>query len=74
MPDNTIASFIASGSVRRSIDADPEASELILRKVAEIGIDLEHVAAVLEEEGVASFVKSFDELIATLTSKADQLL
>jgi len=74
MPDNTIASFITSGSVRRSIDADPEASELILRKVAEIGIDLEHVAAVLEEEGVASFVKSFDELIATLTSKADQLL
>ena len=60
--------------MRRSIDADPEASELILRKVAEIGIDLEHVAAVLEEEGVASFVKSFDELIATLTSKADQLL
>ena len=74
MPDNTIASFITSGSVKRSIDADPEASELILRKVAEIGIDLEHVAAVLEEEGVASFVKSFDELIATLTSKADQLL
>ena len=74
MPDNTIASFITSGSVRRSIDADPEASELILRKVAEIGIDLEHVAAVLEEEGVASFVKSCDELIATLTSKADQLL
>ena len=74
MPDNTIASFITSGSVRRSIDADPEASELILRKVAEIGIDLEHVAAVLEEEGDASFVKSFDELIATLTSKADQLL
>ena len=74
MPDNTIASFITSGSVRRSIDADPEASELILRKVAEIGIDLEHVAAVLEEEGVASFVKSFDELITTLTSKADQLL
>jgi len=74
MPDNTIDSFITSGSVKRSIDADPEASELILRKVAEIGIDLEHVAAVLEEEGVASFVKSFDELIATLTSKADQLL
>jgi hypothetical protein len=28
---------------------------------------------VLEEEGVASFVKSFDELIETLQRKADRL-
>jgi hypothetical protein len=31
------------------------------------------VTRTLEEEGVASFSKSFDELITTLETKADQL-
>ncbi len=36
----------------------------------ELGIDLEEVAATLEDEGVASFAKSFDELLGTLDAKA----
>jgi transaldolase len=31
------------------------------------------VAATLEDEGVASFAKSFDELMQSLTNKANQL-
>ena len=42
-----------------------------LRQV--VGIALEDVASTLEEEGVASFAKSFDELISTLEAKADTL-
>ena len=49
-------------------------AQSILDAVAAIGIDLESVAHTLEEEGVAAFVKSFDELIASLTAKADSLL
>ena len=45
----------------------------ILDAVAAVGIDLEVVAHTLEEEGVAAFVKSFDELIGSLTAKADSL-
>ena len=37
------------------------------------GIDLEDVAATLEEEGVAVFAKSFDELLGTLGAKAADL-
>jgi len=74
MPDNTIEAFMATGSVARTIDADPAAAQATLDSLAQIGIDLENVALVLEEEGVASFVKSFDELIASLTSKADSLM
>ena len=39
----------------------------------EYGVDLEDVARVLEDEGVASFGKSFDELIEQLQDKAAQL-
>ena len=49
-----------------------EAQE-VLAAVAALGIDLDDGAAVLEQEGVASFVKSFDELITSLSAKADSL-
>jgi len=41
--------------------------------LAEVGIDLSDVTRTLEDEGVAAFAKSFDELIATLEEKADRL-
>ena len=74
MPDNTIESFVHHGTVARTIDANPSSAQSILESVADVGIDLENVAQVLEEEGVASFVKSFDELITSLTAKADSLM
>jgi len=74
MPDNTIEAFIEHGSIARTIDSDPMRAQSILDAVEAIGIDLESVAHTLEEEGVAAFVKSFDELIASLTTKADSLL
>ncbi|HJM00135.1 MAG: transaldolase [Acidimicrobiales bacterium] len=74
MPDNTIEAFIDHGTVTRTIDANPISAQSILKSVAEVGVDLENVAEVLEEEGVASFVKSFDELITSLTAKADSLM
>tara|TARA_Y100001960_G_scaffold308337_1_gene365559 strand:- start:826 stop:1521 length:696 start_codon:yes stop_codon:yes gene_type:complete len=74
MPDNTVEAFIEHGSIARTIDSDPMRAQSILDAVAAIGIDLESVAHTLEEEGVAAFVKSFDELIASLTTKADSLL
>jgi transaldolase len=74
MPDNTIEAFIHHGTVTRTIDANPISAQSILKSVAEVGVDLENVAEVLEEEGVASFVKSFDELITSLTAKADSLM
>ncbi|MEC7916277.1 MAG: transaldolase [Actinomycetota bacterium] len=74
MPDNTIEAFVAKGSVARTIDSDPAGAQATLEAVSNEGVDLEAVAQTLEEEGVASFVKSFDELIASLTDKADSLL
>ncbi|MDE0874494.1 MAG: transaldolase, partial [Acidimicrobiales bacterium] len=73
MPDNTIDAFVKKGTVARTVDADPLEAQAVLDAVSALGVDLDNVAAVLEEEGVASFVKSFDELIASLSTKAESL-
>jgi transaldolase len=42
----------------------------VLDDLASVGVDLDDVSRVLEEEGVASFTKSFDELITALETKS----
>ncbi len=44
-----------------------------LARLQEAGVDMDDVARVLEEEGVASFVKSYDELLQSLHDKANAL-
>lgn len=73
MPESTIDAFLDHGRVERTIDADPAAAQGVLDRLGEVGVDLEDVARTLEDEGVAAFAKSFDDLIATLASKADEL-
>jgi len=74
MPDATLEAFLAGDAMlARTIDADPAADRAVVERLASFGIDLEEVAATLEEEGVAAFAKSFDELLGTLAAKADAL-
>ena len=65
--------FDDHGTLARTLDADPDAARQVVAALAELGIDLEEVAATLEDEGVASFSKSFDELLGTLSAKAESL-
>ena len=71
MPDPTIAAFLDHGTVARTVDAEPEEAVAVLARLADVGVDLADVAATLEDEGVHSFAKSFDELLQTLTDKAN---
>jgi transaldolase len=73
MPDQTVEAFLDHGEPERTIDADPAASESALARLGELGIDIADVARVLEDEGVASFSKSFDELLQVLSEKAASL-
>jgi transaldolase len=70
MPDNTLADFDDHGSLARTIDADPAAAAATMDAIASVGIDIDDVTRVLEAEGVASFTKSFDELLAVLATRA----
>jgi transaldolase len=73
MPDDTIAAFLDHGALARTVDADPSGATRTLAELAAAGVDMADVARTLEDEGVASFTKSFDELLQTLTDKANAL-
>ncbi len=70
LPDGTLHAFLDHGTLARTVDADYEAAEQVLAQVTAVGVDLDDVAATLEAEGVASFEKSFDDVLATLADKA----
>lgn len=73
MPDATLEAFDASGTVARTADADLAGAHAVLDQLAAVGIDLEAVTEQLEDEGVASFQKAFDELLESLQAKANEL-
>ncbi|HEY5154134.1 MAG TPA: transaldolase [Acidimicrobiales bacterium] len=71
IPDATLEAFDDHGNVSRTIDQGVAEAHDDLRRLADVGVDLADVTRVLEEEGVASFSKSFDELIGSLQTKAE---
>ncbi|MGI9621513.1 MAG: transaldolase [Acidimicrobiales bacterium] len=73
LPDATLEAFLDHGTVARTVDADFDGATATLEAVELAGVDLEDVATTLETEGVASFEKSFDDLLATLEAKASTL-
>jgi len=73
MPDATVAAFVEHGTVARTVDQGVDQARGDLDHLGELGVDIADVAETLEHEGVASFSKSFDELIQVLTDKANAL-
>lgn len=73
MPDATLAAFVDHGTVRRTVDVDLDEAKAALAGIEALGVSMHDVAETLEQEGVASFVKSFDELTQTLQDKANDL-
>jgi transaldolase len=73
LPDATIEAVADHGTLSRRVDADVDQAEAVWRQLAEVGVDLGDVADTLEREGVASFQKSFAELLDALQAKAAEL-
>jgi transaldolase len=73
MPEATLEAFDDHGTLARTVDADPTEADAVIGQLQEAGIDMADVAHTLEDEGVHTFAKSFDELIQTLTDKAASL-
>ena len=73
IPDSTLANFLDHGTVARTLDADVDEARAVLADIAALGIDLDEVAQLLEDQGVASFEKAFTALIESLEAKAKTL-
>ncbi len=72
LPDNTLEAFEDRGTVARTIDVDVDGARATIAGLAALGIHMDEVTQKLEDEGVAAFEKSFDELLGVLGEKATQ--
>jgi transaldolase len=73
MPLPTIEAFRDHGEVARTVDSDVDAAERVIRELGELGISIDEVTQKLLVDGLASFQKSFDTLIAGLAKKTKAL-
>jgi transaldolase len=73
MPETTIAAFEDHGTVARTIEEAADDAERLLERLEAIGVSMTDVGRTLEEDGAASFTKSFDDLVETLESKRADL-
>ena len=73
LPDQTVAAFADHGHLARTVDARVEESRAAWDGLGTVGVDVADVARKLEAEGVASFQKSFTELLGALEAKALEL-
>ena len=73
MPPATIDAFREHGVVEKTVDRKVAAAEGLLKEIEAVGITMKDVTAKLLVDGIASFQKSFDELISGLESKVGSL-
>jgi transaldolase len=73
MPPATIEAFREHGVVKRTVDADLDAERTLLAELEELGVSLESVTGKLLVDGLESFQKSFESLIARIESKSTEL-
>jgi transaldolase len=73
MPDSTLEAFADHGEVGEVLRPDGGDCEKVLAAFAKAGIDVDALAARLQKEGAASFVKSWNDLMACIKSKSSAM-
>lgn len=73
LPPATLEAFRDHGETRRSVDVDLAAAEQALAAIEATGISVHNVTDQLLGEGLTSFQKAFDTLLAGLEQKAQAL-
>jgi transaldolase len=73
MPDKTLLAFAEHGTLDGVIPPDGGDCEVTLRDFGKSGIDIDALAVKLQQEGAASFVKSWQELMELIVSKSSAL-
>ena len=73
MPEKTLNAFAEHGEVGEALPIDGGDSSAVLAQFASAGIEVESLAAKLQSDGAASFVASWNELMAVIDSKSAAL-
>ncbi len=69
MPEPTLLAFADHGKVGDLLPADGGNAEQVLAEFSEAGIDVAALAARLQEEGKASFNKSWEDLLSSIEAQ-----
>jgi len=70
MPEPTLKAFGEHGEVGEILSTDGSECEAVLKSFAKAGVDVDVLAARLQDEGAASFVKSWNDLMACIHAKS----
>ena len=73
MPEGTLKALAEHSELGALLPADGGDCEEVLAQFARAGIDVDALAAQLQDEGAKSFVKSWHELMAVIASKSAAL-
>ncbi len=69
MPENTLLAFADQGRVGEPLSADGGDADATLTAFRDAGIDVDALAARLQDEGAQSFVASWRELLGTISKQ-----
>ena len=73
MPEKTLLALADHGEIGAMLPHDGGDAEEVLDRFTQAGVDLEALAADLQRDGAAAFVKSWDDLLACLLEKSATL-
>jgi transaldolase len=73
MPETTLKALADHGEIGAILPADGGDCEEVLAQFGKAGIDIDVLAARLQEEGAKSFVQSWTDLMAVITAKSAAL-
>ena len=73
VPEGTLKAFADHGKPGEIMSADCSECEAVLGQFVEAGIDIDALAAQLQDEGAKSFVAAWNELLDVIGSKSDTL-
>ena len=73
MPEGTVKAFADHGEVGEMLPADGGDCEEVLSQFAKAGVDVDALAATLQDEAAKSFVKSWNELMGVISAKSHVL-
>ena len=73
IPEKTLLALADHGEIGPPMAADGGECEAVLAEFARAGINVEALAAQLQDEGAKSFVKSWHDLLAMIVSKSQAL-
>jgi transaldolase len=73
MPEETLKAFADHGEVGETLPADGGDCEAVLASFGKAGIDIDALAARLQDEGAASFTKSWNELMTCIDGKGARM-